>query len=175
MKLPPEQTQAVKSWIAAGATVADVQKRLLDSFQLTLTYRDTRFLIDDLGLDIQAPAPKPAAAPAPTSLANPPGPSHPTQSTAPTGDMGDPYDDLPPETGTPAATGSVKLEIDRVVRPGSLVSGSVTFSDGHTGKWALDQYGRLMFESTPPGYRPAAADLQVFQRELSALLQRQGY
>ena len=47
MKLAPEQTQAVKSWIAAGASIADVQKRLNDEFKVSLTYMDTRFLILD--------------------------------------------------------------------------------------------------------------------------------
>lgn len=190
MKLAPEQAEAVKSWINAGASIAEVQKRLQDEFKLALTYRDTRFLIDDLGLDIQAPpAPKPAA-PAAASIPPPaaagPGP----QGSAPEAeaelvddaeydDLGDDPEgaaaSLNPEAAGPAATGSVKVDVDRVMRPGTVVSGSVTFGDGKSGKWALDQYGRLMFEGNPPGYRPSTGDLQAFQRELSSVLQRQGY
>jgi hypothetical protein len=71
--------------------------------------------------------------------------------------------------------GAVKIEIDRLVRPGAMVSGSVTFSDGVSGKWALDQYGRLMLDTGKAGYQPSAPDVQAFQRELSAQLQRHGY
>lgn len=183
MKLAPEQAQAVKSWIAAGASIADVQKRLLETFTLSLTYRDTRFLIDDLGLDIQAPAPKPAAPPPPPAAPGAPKPpaaaQNPAAAEAELVDEDEAFDDtaedFPAEAPAPAGPSSVKVEIDRVMRPGTVVSGAVTFSDGKTGKWALDQYGRLMFEGSTPGYRPAPADLQVFQRELSAVLQRQGY
>lgn len=185
MKLAPEQTSAVKSWIAAGASIADVQKRLSDEFKLSLTYMDTRFLIDDLGLDIKAPpAPKPAPAPAPAAPMGP-GKASGASGEAELVDEGADYDDLgdDPEGAAAslnqdaAAAGSshVTVEVDRVMRPGTVVSGTVTFSDGKAGKWALDQYGRLMFESNPPGYRPGPADLQAFQRELSAVLQRQGY
>lgn len=187
MKLTPEQTDAVKSWIIAGASIAEVQKRLLEEYKLTLTFRDTRFLIDDLGLDIKTPAPKPATPPPPpaaaakpgagAATARPPGPGTAQDAELVDEDetFDDTTDDFPAEEPAPAGPSSVKVEVDRVMRPGTVVSGSVTFSDGKTGKWALDQYGRLMFEGSTPGYRPGPADLQAFQRELSAVLQRQGY
>ena len=75
----------------------------------------------------------------------------------------------------PAGASSLKLEVDRLVRPGAMVSGSVTFTDGVTGKWALDQYGRLMLDTSQKGYQPTPADVQAFQRELSTQLQRSGY
>jgi hypothetical protein len=74
----------------------------------------------------------------------------------------------------PAGAGGVKVDLDRVVRPGAAVSGSVTFSDGTSGKWAMDQYGRLMLDTGKKGYQPAAADVQAFQRELSRQLQQHG-
>jgi hypothetical protein len=62
-----------------------------------------------------------------------------------------------------------------VVRPGAAVSGTVAFSDGTTGKWALDQVGRLMLDTGKKGYQPTAGDVQAFQRELSLQLQRHGF
>jgi len=73
------------------------------------------------------------------------------------------------------ARGSVKVEIDRLVRPGAVVSGSVTFSDGTAGKWAMDQHGRLMLDTGKKGYQPSPGDVEVFQRELSTQLQRHGF
>ena len=59
--------------------------------------------------------------------------------------------------------------------PGALASGSVTFSDGVTGRWIVDQYGRPGFsEISQPGYRPTPADGQAFMQELSLALQNRG-
>jgi hypothetical protein len=190
MKLTPEQKQAVSAWISAGASISDVQKRLRDEFKISLTFIDTRFLIDDLGLDIkQAPPPKTSrntdlASPKSSAGAPPPAAAPGKPADAELVDEGDAYaagadefaDDLPPEPPAAAgAPGSVSVDIDRITRPGSVVSGTVKFSDGQGGKWALDQMGRLVFEGSTPGYRPSQADLQAFQRTLSTQLQRHGY
>src|SRR5258708_2630831 len=58
MTLTPEQKQAVASWIAAGDNLSVVQKKLSEQFQITMTYRDVRFLVDDLNLALKDPAPK---------------------------------------------------------------------------------------------------------------------
>src|SRR5436305_4633824 len=58
MTLSPEQKQAVTSWIAAGDNLSTVQKKLSEQFKLSLTYRDVRFLVDDLNLELKDAAPK---------------------------------------------------------------------------------------------------------------------
>ena len=58
MSLTPEQKQAVASWVAAGDNLSAVQKKLSEQFQISLTYRDVRFLVDDLELALKDPAPK---------------------------------------------------------------------------------------------------------------------
>src|SRR3982750_4324356 len=58
MSLTPEQTQAVSSWVAAGDNLSAVQKKLADQFKISMTYRDVRFLVDDLNLALKDPAPK---------------------------------------------------------------------------------------------------------------------
>jgi hypothetical protein len=50
----------------------------------------------------------------------------------------------------------------------------VTFSDGIGAQWALDQMGRLSLNASQQGYRPSDADLQEFQKELSALIEKSG-
>jgi hypothetical protein len=60
--------------------------------------------------------------------------------------------------------------------PGAIASGSVTFSDGVTANWVVDQYGRPGFSKiSQPGYRPTPEDGQAFMRELSAALQQRGF
>jgi hypothetical protein len=71
----------------------------------------------------------------------------------------------------------VTVSVDNVTLiPGALASGTVTFSDGVTGKWIVDQYGRPGFtEISKPGYRPNPNDAQAFMQELSAALQKRGF
>jgi hypothetical protein len=200
MPLSPEQKQAVAAWAAAGDNLAAIQKKLSDQFKLSLTYMDVRFLVDDLGLALKNAAPKvdPAADLAKVRPAQPvpsekkgglldklkkavgAGEDDAVESAGPdaveddeAGLAADNIDDL--AGAAPVGAGSVKVDLDRVVRPGAVASGSVTFSDGASGKWALDQYGRLMLDPGKKGYQPPADDVQAFQRELSRQLQRQGF
>lgn len=191
MKLTPEQTAAVAGWVAAGDNLSAVQKKLLEHFKITLTYRDVRFLVDDLDLSLKDQAPKvnandvtkaqPAQAPAPAA---PPArrPAAADAEDLPAGGADElPADEaeLPPEelSDLPPAGTSVSVAVDTVTLiPGALASGTVTFSDGVTGKWIVDQYGRPGFtEVSQPGYRPTPADGQAFMQELSRALQQRGF
>jgi len=192
MSLTPEQKQTVADWVAAGDNLSLVQKKLAEQFKISMTYRDVRFLVDDLGLELKNAVPKadasdvsktPAQAPAAS-----PARAVPTENVGP-GHIGDDEDEIPspedypasdasapPLPGeAPAGASTLTLELDRVIRPGAMVSGNVTFSDGVTGKWALDQMGRLMLDTGQKGYQPTPTDVQAFQRELQMQLQRQGF
>jgi hypothetical protein len=71
----------------------------------------------------------------------------------------------------------VNVTVDKVTLiPGAIASGTVTFSDGVTGKWIVDNYGRPGFtEVSQPGYRPSPADAQTFMQELNLALQQRGF
>ena len=71
------------------------------------------------------------------------------------------------------ATGSVNATIDNITLPGAMVSGKVTFSDGETAIWMIDQTGRPGLDPDTPGYRPSEEDLMEFQTQLKSLLQKQ--
>jgi transposase len=58
MSLTPEQKKSVTAWVAAGDNLSAVQKKLQEQFKLSLTYRDVRFLVDDLNLELKDAAPK---------------------------------------------------------------------------------------------------------------------
>jgi hypothetical protein len=178
MSLTPEQKQAVTAWVAAGDNLSVIQKKLAEQFKLSMTYRDVRFLVDDLGLELKNAAPKTDASDVSKATVAKPasGPARHEPVEGASDDAALPPDALPEDEGVPpAGPGSLSLEIDRIMRPGTMVSGTVTFSDGVTGKWALDQQGRLMLETAQKGYQPSPPDIQAFQRELQTQLQRQGY
>ncbi len=184
MTLTPEQKKSVSLWVAAGDNLSAVQKKITEQFKVSMTYRDVRFLVDDLNLELKDPAPKVDASDVsktPPPVAKAPGASaqragaadaadeSPTDAEAELADEG--VDDLPP------GASSVSVEVDKVTLiPGALAAGTVTFSDGVTGKWVIDQQYRPGFtEISQPGYRPTPADSQAFMQQLSAQLQKRGF
>jgi hypothetical protein len=160
MTLTDAQKSEVSRWIAQGAKIAEIQSRLASELNVRLTYMEVRFLVDDLKLTPIDPepvkAPEPAAAQPPTA---------PVPAAAP------PAAPTPP----PAAGGTVAVSVDQIARPGALVSGKVTFSDGQKAAWTLDQMGRLGLAADQKGYRPTPADVEQFQIALQNELSRAGF
>lgn len=162
--LTDEGKREVARWINEGLGLSDVQKRLADEHGLTLTYIETRFLVDDLELSLQdpepAPEPEPESEPSATQGQEPP------VDAQGNGDEGVP--------GDQAEAKGVSIEVDKVMRPGALASGSVTFPDGVTMEWQLDQFGRLAI--TPKeGYQPSEENLMAFQQQLQGELRKAGF
>jgi len=166
MALSPEQTQSVAQWIRDGASLSEVQKRLIEEFKLSMTYMDVRFLVDDLDLTLIDPIPKADAADVTKERA---APKSAASALNPAGDEVSP-EELPP------VKGSVDLDVDKVtLTPGALASGTVTFSDGVTGKWIVDDQGRPGFtEVSQEGYQPAPEDAQEFMQQLGVALRAKG-
>ncbi|MEI8234452.1 MAG: hypothetical protein WCH57_07165 [Verrucomicrobiota bacterium] len=151
MQLTDEQKREVATWIASGAKLSEVQQRLAEAFGIRLTYMEARFLVDDLKL-----VPKE--------------PKEPETKAAP--DAARPADaETDPE---PAPTSGVCVEVDSIMRPGALVSGRVTFSDGVTADWSLDQMGRFGMLPSQKGYKPSPEDLAEFRKALEKELAHQG-
>lgn len=142
-QLTEAQKQSLKQWAAEGASIADLQNRMKDEFQIGMTYMDARFMVLDLGIEIQVEKEeeKPAEA----------------------------VDVVKPEP-----TGFVEVTMDSIAMPGALVSGKVTFSDGGTAVWMLDQQGRPGLDPDTPGYRPSQADVIDFQKQLSEMIRQKG-
>jgi hypothetical protein len=199
MSLSPEQKAAVSSWIAAGDNLSVVQKKLRDQFQVSMTYMDVRFLVDDLNLTLKDPTPKADASDVTKAKAAPPaaapkaapekkglidkakeklglGPK--AAGDADEADLpAEEAEGLPEEDALPPGAGQVAVEVDGVTLiPGAIASGTVTFSDGVTGKWIVDQYGRPGFtEISQPGYRPGKEDAQAFMQQLDEALRQKGF
>jgi hypothetical protein len=64
--------------------------------------------------------------------------------------------------------------VDELARPGAVVSGQVTFSDGNTAAWQIDELGQLRLAPQQTGYRPPPADLEQFQMALETELSKLG-
>ncbi|MEO0795690.1 MAG: hypothetical protein AAFX93_11025 [Verrucomicrobiota bacterium] len=166
MELTDDQKKQVASWVQAGEGLAEVQRRIESEFNAQLTYMEVRFLVDDLELDLvdeEAAAPEQPASTAPAE------PSAPVDAGPPVDANASLLEEGP--------IGGVSVELDAVMRPGSMVSGSVTFSDGKSMGWQVDQMGRLGLipgSDTEEGYRPSEADLMDFQNALETELRNKG-
>jgi hypothetical protein len=156
MDLTDDQKQTVSKWAAEGLGLSDIQKRLEADFGLKMTYMDVRFIVIELGVALRdkqqrrdKKTPDPTAAPPPPSM------------------------DLDEDTFEPPSR--VRVELDKLQKPGLLVSGSVTFSDGVSAQWGVDQMGRLMLDAGDPNYKPSQDDVAAFQMELQNLLGQRGF
>jgi transposase len=160
MTLDDTQRKKVAGWIAEGLKLSEIQNRLASELGVRMTYMDVRLLVDDLKLtpkDIEPPKPIAPMAPAP-----------PAPQTSPTGLK---VDNAPaPES----SVSGVSVSVDHLARPGTVVSGKVTFTDGKKADWYIDQTGRLGLAPQEAGYRPPAADVQQFQILLEAELSKLG-
>jgi hypothetical protein len=171
MNLDEAQRRKVAAWIADGLKLSDIQNRLLADFGLKMTYMEVRLLVDDLKLVPKDPEPPRPATPIGQSLASG---AAPAAAAKPAG--------TPPAAGpvsqpaeTPRGTGAVSVTVDQLARPGAIVSGKVTFSDGNAADWYLDQTGRLGVVTKQQGYKPPASDMQQFQMALETQLAKLGF
>ncbi len=160
MELSNSQKEVLSGWVAEGLKLGEIQRRLNEVFGISITYMETRFLLDDLNLDLLS-QPKPVDSEFSQT-------AHENLEEVGQGD--ERVDFAAAETGR----GKVRVSLHPINRPGAVAGGEVTFSDGNTAEWALDQIGRLVLNAEKEGYQPTEDDLEAFQKELSALLQNRG-
>ena len=150
MQLTQEQKDKVRAWAAEGAGLAEIQSRIAEEFGITLSYMDTRFLVLDLDAAIKDKEQ----------------PKEPNKADA---DM----ETAPGDES--AASGGVSVTISAIARPGFMITGDVTFSDGVKATWGMLNDGRFSLDAGDPAYRPSQEDLQEFQLQLRDLISGQGY
>ena len=139
-----EQIAQMREWSKQIRSVSEFQSKLNEAFDKHLTYLETRFLMDDLDLQLAAE----------------PEIKEETSTTS-----ADKTVQNPENFG-----GSVQVSVDPVTRPGMVFNGSVTFSDGQRGSWGLDQLGRISLKPEQQGYRPSQEDVAAFQESLQQQL-----
>ena len=166
MILSDTQKSTVAEWVQDGRSLAEVQRSLREDFNISLTYMDVRFLVDDL--DVSMPEPKPDAESKPESEA--------TSESMEGADS--PDDAIDPEIidDDNGGASSVRVDVDAIMRPGALVSGTVRFSDGVCLGWQLSASGQLgLIPGDDPDYRPDSVDVQSFQTQLEEVLRKKGF
>ncbi len=164
MQLTEEQKTKVAQWIEDGVKLSDIQSKMGSEFDIRMTYMEARMLVDDLKLLPKDP--EEPAKPAPAEVS----------AEADASAHADAGGESAPLVGeAPPAAGLVTVSTDTLARPGAMVSGKVTFSDGQSAVWYLDQFsGQLGMVPPFPGYKPSQDDVRQFQILLDRELSRQG-
>ena len=158
MELSDAQKAAVTQWIQEGRSLADVQRSLREDFEISMTYMDVRFLVDDLDVAVAEEEPEPPELSEVETVED---------ATAEPAEA-----ELVDEGGN----GAVTVDVDAIMRPGSLVSGTVVFSDGVSLGWQLSAAGQLgLIPGDDPEYRPNPEDVQSFQSQLEEVLRKKGF
>lgn len=152
MKLTDEQKSAVVDWLGQGRSLSDIQQALKVDHNVKMTYMELRFMVDDLEIPLSedvVETPEATSEEASEAVIEP-----------------EPVLDQ----------SRVQIDVDALVLPGALVSGTVTFSDGESLKWQLAATGQLgLIPGDNPDYRPAPEDIQSFQDQLEDVLRSKGY
>lgn len=154
MKLTEKQEALVREWVASGDGIAQVQHKLGALLaEGALTYMETHFLLDDLGLEIKEKVVPVVKAPD----AMPDAASH---------------DHLSDDSSAFDGEGQpqVRVTVDPIQRPGLIAGGSAVFPDGEQAQWRLDESGRLALIPATQGYRPTAENTAAFQKALQDIL-----
>lgn len=155
MNLSDEQKAIVGTWVSEGESIANIQNLLKEHFSIGLTYMDVRFLVDDLGVTYKDSNEEPEEDSDEKSTTEEPS-EEPTEETT--------------------ESSGVVVDVDAVIRPGSLVSGNARFSDGVVLGWQLTSTGQLgLIPGDDPEYRPSNEDLQSFQTQLQNILKDKGF
>lgn len=157
--LDEQQVASLRQWTEEGDQLADLQRKLKDEYSLNVTYMDMRFVVLDLGLEIQSiEEPEPEAEPEEQV-----GDDEAAMAAMAAGEA--------PMAGGLGGPGAVAVTLDQIATPGAMVSGRVTFSDGEKGRWMIDQMGRPSLDPDTAGYQPTREDLMSFQTELRSVLE----
>ena len=168
MNLDDVQRKKVADWIAQGLKLSDIQTRLASDLGIRMTYMEVRLLVDDLKLTPKDVEPRRPIEPVLPASAKPPSGGARASATK-TGAA-------PPKPAPMGGgAGSVSISVDQLTRPGAVVSGKVTFSDGNTAAWQIDEIGQLGLIPSKAGYRPPASDMQSFQMALENELSKLGF
>jgi len=176
MNLDQTQREKIQEWLEQGLKLGDIQKKLAGELGVNLTYMELRFLLDDLKLKPKEQAPSPPPPPPASVGANAPGSATTApQAGLPPDELGESAGEPEEELNLPTGTGNVTVSVDQLARPGAMVSGGVTFSDGNSAQWQIDQMGRLGLVPGKQGYRPSQPDLLAFQTRLQAELAKLGF
>ena len=176
-----ERDELIMEKLNSGMSLSDLQKLLDSEYGIKLTYFDLRMIVSELRIEwdkqekkrkpaitvTPAPQPQPAPTPAPAPKQEEAFGDQIADEEAPEDE-----DDLAEDDTEEAADGETTVTVDDVPMRGAVMSGSVKFASGASGKWMMNRMGQLGLAGLDEGSsQPTQDDLMLFQQELQTTLQ----
>ena len=173
-----ERDELIMEKLNSGMSLSDLQKLLDSEYGMKMTYFELRMIVSGLRIDWdkqekkqrpviptpQAPSPAPKA-PAPKKEASLDGLAEDSQPL-------DDEDEEETDDTDDTDDGNTVVTIDDSPMPGAVMSGSVKFASGASGKWMMNRMGQLGLASLDEGSeQPTQDDLMLFQQELQSVLE----
>ncbi len=143
-----ERDAFIAAKLNEGMRLADIQTVLEKEHGVRLNYFELRMIaagLEQINWQKQDPA-KPAAAPA-----------------------------AKPENAVKATVDKAQVTVSKVIRPGAMMSGEVTFKSGNRAEWWIDTQGRPGLNPLPGSDKPDKDDVNDFIVELQQVIARSGY
>lgn len=160
--LSEEQVALIQSWADEGDGLSEIQNKLGSEMDIRVTYMEMRFLMDDIGVQLKSdPEPEkqePEEEPAPENEA----------------EVAESPEEESPESDSGENAAEVTLTVDKVQRPGTVISGNVSFGEGNSAEWSLDEAGQLGMKPNNEGFRPSEEQVMAFQQQLQKVIQESG-
>ena len=130
--------------IAENVSLSDIQTLVNEKFNTRMTFMDIRILASELEVDWRSEEEK-----VPEVLKEEEKAEEKAENTE----------------NTPAKT---TVELNKIVRPGAIASGSVNFASGVYAEWYIDNSGRLGLDKVKGG-KPTEQDIEDFQVEMQKI------
>ncbi len=144
-----ERDAIIGKLLNEGTSLSDIQKVLENEHDCRMTYMDLRLIASDLQVNWEKiDGPKKA-----------------------------PEDELDPEEASEVVKEATlepetTVTVSKIVRPGAVVSGEVTFKSGKRAEWFLDAMGRLGLNPLDDSGNPDEDDIADFQVKLQEVLKQ---
>ncbi len=174
-----ERDELIMEKLNSGMSLSDLQKLLDSEYGMKMTYFELRMIVSGLRIDWdkqekkqrpviptpQAPSPAPKA-PEPKQETSLDGLAEESQP------LDEEDDEEESEDTDDSDDGNTVVTIDDSPMQGAVMSGSVKFASGASGKWMMNRMGQLGLASLDEGSeQPTQDDLMLFQQELQVVLQ----
>ena len=174
--LSEEQITKIQSWADEGDGLSEIQNRLISEMEISITYMEMRFLIDDIGVHLKSdPEPEKEE---PEEEEEELGQVEPEVVDAVFDEEGSELPEAIPaedaQEQEEALPTEVSVTVDKVQRPGAMISGTVSFGGGNDAEWSLDQRGQLGMNPKNEGFRPTESQVMAFQQELQRVVEESG-
>ena len=130
--------------IAEKISLSDIQTMVNEKFNTKMTFMDIRILASELEVDWRSEEEKAPAEPEAEEKAE---------------EKAENTENVPART---------TVELNKIVRPGALASGTVNFASGVYAEWYIDNSGRLGLDKVVGG-KPTEQDIEDFQVEMQKI------